>query len=694
MNNTDTKKLYLHIFCDGSGEHALHSYLSDNASSLGNILYTTTQYDSVSNAKSHTYVQQLIFHALYRSETPRNNYYYLNIKNFWKNLSDRWADGHDVFLSLSNSMFCWDLFWETGAEILDFSQILVQPILTLHHQEDALEFFYRHNVWHHLTSEPFLPTTEKYDYDFLCTSLTESAQKHGIPLNKPHVIWKQAHTDAADREVVCSVMHCCGLSGPEPIAPVNTQLRSYNALRFAALTLPPPFPSAFQALGIKPRFCADAWRSSTHRSVVSALRHGEMQGIFSMKPLSPASIRKKARELGAEGNAELSRQYPDLRAAMEREPEYPAHMAGEPMLSLTTDDIERCLELLSDVQKQWIVHCMDTEFKELTDEQKAIKACLLKTSYTKISEPSPQYGVSVLTLSYNVKNYIAQNIESVMAQQCSVPVQHIIVDDGSDDGTQEIIERYASRCSHIKPVLLPRFPRHDGGDNVKTLFGRCRTKYAAICDGDDYFTDPLKLQKQVDFLEKFPECALCFHPVDVIYEDGSPSRTYPPENLLPGGVRKFYTIKDLLFANLMQTNSVMYRWRFQAGLPEWFEATLVPSDWYWHFLHAELGLMGYLPDHMSVYRRHASSLYASAEGDHVAHRAIHGLEELRTYATLNKHFRGRYYRNFCSLAASVLTDFIHIYATTDDDTLFQKGTEICPDFARDFLRQIKISGQD
>ena len=190
-------------------------------------------------------------------------------------------------------------------------------------------------------------------------------------------------------------------------------------------------------------------------------------------------------------------------------------------------------------------------------------------------------------------------------------------------------------------------------------------------------------------MEKQPECSLCFHPVNVIYEDGSPLRIYPPTNLLPGGVRKFYTINDLLVANLIQTNSVMYRWRFREGLPDWFDATLIPGDWYWHLLHAELGLIGYLPEHMSIYRRHAASLYASAEGDQLKHYNLHGLKELHMYYQCNKHFSNRYYKEFYRLAKGVLANFVNIYIKSGDDTLLKKSCASYPDFAKDFLSQIK-----
>lgn len=291
--------------------------------------------------------------------------------------------------------------------------------------------------------------------------------------------------------------------------------------------------------------------------------------------------------------------------------------------------------------------------------------------------------VSVLTLSRNHEHMIEQNIKSILSQKTNFPIQHIIVLDGSEDDTLSIIKKYTNKYRHIIPILFTR--KTEFGDNVRALFEECRSPYAALCDGDDYFTDPHKLQTQVDFMERHKECSLCFHPVKVIYEDGSPSKIYPPDTLLPGGKRLWYSLKDILTVNFIQTNSVMYRWRFQEGLPEWFDPTLIPGDWYWHLLHAETGKIAYLRKPMSAYRRHAASLYARAEKDHVAHRHEHGLNELKTYSVCNAHFRNRYYNDFSRLARGVFADFVQDYLKTKDDELLQKGIAAAPDFARDFL---------
>lgn len=311
------------------------------------------------------------------------------------------------------------------------------------------------------------------------------------------------------------------------------------------------------------------------------------------------------------------------------------------------------------------------------------------TSFAHISvSQSSKPLLSVLTLSKNHEKYIGQCIESVDMQKTDFPIQHIIVDDCSSDDTRRIIWEYAQKCPHIVPLFMSSW--RPAGDNIRTLFESCKTDYAALCDGDDYFTDPFKLQKQIDFLRANPQCSICFHPVDVIYEDGSPSRVYPPANMLPGGEKTIYTLKDLLSGNLIQTNSVVYRWRFRDGLPSWFAANLVPGDWYWHILHAEMGAIGYLKEHMAVYRRHPASLYALADIGHTKHRAVHGMKELELYDTLDRHFKRKQQEAFFCFANDVFADFTRIYAQTGDDSALVEACERFPIFGKRFLSELKV----
>ncbi len=330
----------------------------------------------------------------------------------------------------------------------------------------------------------------------------------------------------------------------------------------------------------------------------------------------------------------------------------------------------------------------------LRPDQKALAGALSATGpadYTAIGEPVPPVALTVLTMTYNHKAYIAECMDSVLAQQTSFPVRHVVLDHLSTDGTADIVAAYAAKYPSIRPVLLSgRRP----SENVMGLFLRCRTKYAALCDGDDYFTDPLKLQKQVDFLESRPHCALCFHPVRVVYENGEhPPAVHPPLSMLPGGAREEYSLADLLQGNMIQTNSIVYRWRFREGMPEWFRPDLCPGDWYWHLLHAEMGKIGFLQEAMSVYRRHKKAIYYTTAVSSLEHRRVHGMAELQTYKVINDHFRNRYFSSLAMLASGVLADFLKIYVDEEDQTLLNEASKTFPNFVRYFLSALDIGNE-
>lgn len=304
--------------------------------------------------------------------------------------------------------------------------------------------------------------------------------------------------------------------------------------------------------------------------------------------------------------------------------------------------------------------------------------------------PRPRAQLSVLTMTRNHRDFIAQCMESVAEQKTDFALEHIIVDDCSDDGTQDIIDDFAASHPHVRPVYLPW--RSVRGENVRTLFNACKSPYAALCDGDDYFTDDGKLQLQVDFLKQNPACALCFHQVQVDFEGLEHKNfVYPPDDMLPAkGQRRQFYLGDLLKGNFIQTNSVVYRWRFQAGLPDWFRPDLAPGDWYWHLLHAETGPIGYIPRVMSVYRRHGNAFYNNAFLDVKQHRLQHGIKELETFSVLDGHFKGKYFKTFSSLANGVFANLLELQLETGNQAPLDEASEKFPQFALAFLNSLKI----
>src|ERR1700741_4673788 len=126
--------------------------------------------------------------------------------------------------------------------------------------------------------------------------------------------------------------------------------------------------------------------------------------------------------------------------------------------------------------------------------------------------------VSVCLITYNHAPYLRQAIESVLAQKTSFSTEFIIADDFSTDGARDIIKEYVSKDpGRIHAILRDR--NIGAGPNFIEMLQAAKGKYIAYLEGDDYWTDPNKLQKQIDFLEQHPDFALCFHQVRLIKND-------------------------------------------------------------------------------------------------------------------------------------------------------------------------------
>uniref|UniRef100_UPI00124930EA glycosyltransferase n=2 Tax=Mycobacterium tuberculosis TaxID=1773 RepID=UPI00124930EA len=159
---------------------------------------------------------------------------------------------------------------------------------------------------------------------------------------------------------------------------------------------------------------------------------------------------------------------------------------------------------------------------------------------------------------------------------------------------------YAARYPQLfRPIL--RQTNIGVHANFKDVLSAARGEYLALCEGDDYWTDPLKLSKQVKYLDRHPETTVCFHPVRVIYEDGAKDSEFPPLSW-----RRDLSVDALLARNFIQTNSVVYR--RQPSYDD-IPANVMPLDWYLHVRHAVHGDIAMLPDTMAVYRRHAQGMW-------------------------------------------------------------------------------------
>jgi glycosyltransferase involved in cell wall biosynthesis len=212
--------------------------------------------------------------------------------------------------------------------------------------------------------------------------------------------------------------------------------------------------------------------------------------------------------------------------------------------------------------------------------------------------------VSVCTVTYNHAPYIAQAIESVLMQRRpGLEIEMVIGEDVSTDNTRSIVADYARRYPEIiKPIFHER--NVGAGNNSLACLNACTGDFIAALEGDDYWTDPHKLQKQVDFLESHPDYTLCFHNVRI-------EKAGIAGGVLYNSVNQATTTSalDLAIRNYIATVSCVYR-RILTEIPAWF-AVVPAGDFSLSMMHARYGKIGYLPDVMAVYREHAQSSWQS-----------------------------------------------------------------------------------
>jgi glycosyltransferase involved in cell wall biosynthesis len=207
--------------------------------------------------------------------------------------------------------------------------------------------------------------------------------------------------------------------------------------------------------------------------------------------------------------------------------------------------------------------------------------------------------LSVMIYCFNHRAFIERAVRSVLEQQVSFPLEVLIGDDASTDGTPD---RLRALCAgHEQVQLIVRDNNVGAARNFYDLLERCHGDYVAFLDGDDYWTSPDKLAKQVAALDAHTAWSLCCHRVEHVAETGRSLGVFYPEKF-PAG----YGFRELLEHNLLQMCTVVLR---RDRMPQVSEVVrrLVPGDWPLFLLLAERGEIGFLPEVMAAYRLHANS---------------------------------------------------------------------------------------
>ena len=239
--------------------------------------------------------------------------------------------------------------------------------------------------------------------------------------------------------------------------------------------------------------------------------------------------------------------------------------------------------------------------------------------------------VSICIFVYNLEKYIAQAIESVLMQKTNFQYEIIIGEDMSTDCTREICITYQNLYPD-KIRLLLRERNMGMSKNVFDTLKEASGQYVAVLDADDYWIDPLKLQKQVDFMEHNPDFSLCCHNSIVLFEEHKIS----PFLFNPWNQNDIISTQELISNWSMSTASMLYR-RSCMSFPDWvylahnFDIAI-------QLIVADRGRVKYLKDPMSVYRR--TMVSNSFNPEYTAEFVIR--KQIELFTIINDYYKNKY----------------------------------------------------
>ena len=214
--------------------------------------------------------------------------------------------------------------------------------------------------------------------------------------------------------------------------------------------------------------------------------------------------------------------------------------------------------------------------------------------------------LSVCIITYNQEKYIANAIESIIQQTTDFDFEIVIGEDFSSDKTRTICQDYLDK--YPKKIRLLKSEKNLGviPNFIRTL-NECTGKYIAICEGDDYWTNPLKLKIQVDFLERNLEYSLCFHNALIKHQGiRGKDKLFCEKNIC-----ETTTIYDVIKSWYIPTASMVFR-NESLKLPVWFKH-IYNGDYALQLLLASEGKIRYIDEVMSIYLRQAGSLGSKME---------------------------------------------------------------------------------
>jgi glycosyltransferase involved in cell wall biosynthesis len=212
-------------------------------------------------------------------------------------------------------------------------------------------------------------------------------------------------------------------------------------------------------------------------------------------------------------------------------------------------------------------------------------------------------SVSIVMITYNHEKYIREAIEGVLMQKTQFPIQLIIGEDCSTDSTASIVKEYAEKYPDIVKATCNSYNNGGVVNSIKTL-QCCTGKYIALCEGDDFWTDPNKLSKQVAFLENNPDYSMVYHNVEVVGQ--------VLQERYFNNDKDFYTTKELVSGEIsIPTLSVVFR-NYNLTYSAILSKTPI-GDFPLFVMLSQYGKIKYFSEIMGSRRVHENGLWSAAD---------------------------------------------------------------------------------
>ncbi len=258
--------------------------------------------------------------------------------------------------------------------------------------------------------------------------------------------------------------------------------------------------------------------------------------------------------------------------------------------------------------------------------------------------------VTVYCLAYNHEKYIEQTIKGFISQNTNFSVKYIIHDDASTDGTANIIKKYEKEYPNLIYGIYQSENKYSRGEKILAnyIVPHVEGDYIAICEGDDYWSDSLKLQRQIDFLDENRSCFMCVHKTKEIFEDGTGTGFYYPNELLETGILKQNDFLMLRYG--FHTSSYVFRkkeWIDYIINPPEFKVTYGVGDVPYLLYFGSLGDVGYIEREMSCYRRGVATSWTVQHAKETSESlAKHASQIYDMYVAFDNYTNGKF-RDIC-----------------------------------------------